>query len=246
MIHHSILEDIRTWYQTEFGKKILAAEQAKMAELLEDKFGYYLVEFTSLQQVFFSQYSPMAHKFKATDFCTSTYHQDQNLILVDFENLPFAPESLDAVILTHVLEFYEKPANLLAEIWTSLIPNGYLILLSFNPFSLWGLYKTLYAAETIPLSGHYYSYRYLSHLLTSHHFSVDDCIHASYNVPFTHSLSGQYDHFYFALAQFAWPHCANVNIILARKQVCAVKPLKFGWNTRLWEQAYPLKKAGTS
>jgi SAM-dependent methyltransferase len=246
MTPHSILEAIRIWYQTDFGQKVLAAEQAKMAELLENKFGYYLLEFSAMPDGFFSQFSPMSHKFTATDSALDLGHPKTNFAVIDFENLPFTPESLDAVILTHVLEFYEKPETLLAEIWTALIPNGYLILLSFNPFSLWGLYKALNHSSIIPFNGHYYSYHHLSQLLAWNNFSVDDCINTSYNVPFMQAFSGQCDHFYFALSQFAWPHCANVNIILARKQVCAVRQVKFRWDARLWEQAYPLKKVGTS
>lgn len=212
---------------------MLIEEQAQVCQLMEDKFGYYLVEFTLMPGVL-SQSSPIAHKFCMADSKVAFLESPQYGIIADFESLPFVPESLDLVILAHVLEFYEKPELLLSEIWNALIPNGYLLLLTFNPFSLWGLHEFIkhYHLPDLPQRGHYYSYYHLSNMLKFHDYYIDEFINFSYSVPTRFSLSKHAENVYFALSKFAWPNCGNVNLILARKQVAALTPIRLQWQTK--------------
>ncbi len=60
-------------------------------------------------------------------------------VLHRFEELPFASQSIDLVVLPHVLEFAESPHQVLREVERVLIPEGKLIISGFNPASLWGI-----------------------------------------------------------------------------------------------------------
>ncbi len=63
----------------------------------------------------------------------------QRLAIVhDFTELPFATQSLDLVVLPHVLEFASEPHQVLREVERVLIPEGQVIICGFNPASLWG------------------------------------------------------------------------------------------------------------
>lgn len=64
-------------------------------------------------------------------------------VLHHFEELPFASQSIDLVILPHVLEFAESPHQILREVERVLIPEGKLIISGFNPASLWGIRQAL-------------------------------------------------------------------------------------------------------
>jgi SAM-dependent methyltransferase len=64
---------------------------------------------------------------------------DADIIIADPYELPLKPESVDMALLTHVLEFVEKPQLILREIYQTLAPQGLLYVLGFNPFSLLGL-----------------------------------------------------------------------------------------------------------
>ncbi len=57
----------------------------------------------------------------------------------DLHELPLRNKSLDAVVLHHVLETSEDPRGAMREIARSLAPGGRLLIVSFNPWSLWGL-----------------------------------------------------------------------------------------------------------
>lgn len=59
------------------------------------------------------------------------------------EALPFASQSLDLLVLPHVMEYVDDPHRVLREAERVLIPEGRVVMTGFNPFSLWGLRQRL-------------------------------------------------------------------------------------------------------
>lgn len=57
----------------------------------------------------------------------------------DFDALPFDSSSLDLVVLPHVLERARDPHLALREVERVLMPEGRVVVVGFNPASLWGL-----------------------------------------------------------------------------------------------------------
>lgn len=64
-------------------------------------------------------------------------------LLCDFESLPFPSNSLDLVVLPHALELARDPHETLREVERVLVPEGRVIIVGFNPASLWGLWHRL-------------------------------------------------------------------------------------------------------
>ena len=59
-------------------------------------------------------------------------------LTLDYTELPFASQSMDLVVLPHVLEFSTDPHQVLREVERVLLPEGQVIICGFNPASLWG------------------------------------------------------------------------------------------------------------
>jgi len=57
--------------------------------------------------------------------------------------LPFASDSIDAVLLPHTLELVDDPYSVLREAERVLRPEGTLLICGFNPWSGWGLRRAL-------------------------------------------------------------------------------------------------------
>ena len=55
--------------------------------------------------------------------------------------LPLASDDIDAIFVPLLIEQSDLPHQLLREVVRSLRPGGKLILVTFNPISVWGLYK---------------------------------------------------------------------------------------------------------
>lgn len=61
----------------------------------------------------------------------------------DATALPFDSDSLDLVVLPFLLEFHNNPHQVLREARRVLRPEGQLLVVGFNPLSLWGLRNSI-------------------------------------------------------------------------------------------------------
>lgn len=132
------------WLQTPAGAYVRAWEQACLDELTADIFGFNAVQI-GLPQIDALAANRMPNKWQAATR-SSTREQlllgsgsRQIAVALDFAELPFASQSLDLVVLPHVLEFAAEPHQVLREVERVLIPEGQVIICGFNPASLWGV-----------------------------------------------------------------------------------------------------------
>lgn len=61
----------------------------------------------------------------------------------DFEYLPLPSNAIDVVLLHHALDFSLEPHKLLTEVARVVIPGGHIIIIVFDPLSLFGITKWL-------------------------------------------------------------------------------------------------------
>jgi len=126
------------WLQTPAGVYMRAWEQSCLDNLTADIFGYNAVQI-GMPQIDALAANRMPHKFLA-DRKTRTQAAPLRpvAITLDYTELPFASQSMDLVVLPHVLEFSTDPHQVLREVERVLIPEGQVIICGFNPASLWG------------------------------------------------------------------------------------------------------------
>ena len=63
--------------------------------------------------------------------------------VMELKHWPLADESVDFLICQHMLEFSSTPHQMAREISRVLSPNGYALIISFNPFSYWGMMQKM-------------------------------------------------------------------------------------------------------
>jgi SAM-dependent methyltransferase len=143
----------RDWLQTPPGRYLLECEQELLNVLVPDIFGYHALQ-VGVPELDGLRTNRMPHRWRA-----DTLHRgDAAQLVLDAEDLPFAAQSLDLVVLAHVLEFSEDPHQVLREVERVLIPEGRVLVLCLNPFSLWGLRQRLLrgiCAPYLPREGHF-------------------------------------------------------------------------------------------
>ena len=102
----------------------------------------------------------------------------------DFDALPFDSNSLDLVVLPHALELARDPHLALREVERVLVPEGRVLIVGFNPASLWGLRQRLgrlrrrLASDSqrdlfLPSAGEFMRYRRLRDWLRLLSFEVE-------------------------------------------------------------------------
>lgn len=125
------IENFAAWLETPQGRYVLGWAQEKTDLLAADIFGFNAVQL-GLPQIDFLRANRMPFRFTCCEreLCT---------VRSDFHHLPFATHSLDLVVLPHILEFDAHPHQILREVDRVLVPEGSVLVIGFNPFSLWGL-----------------------------------------------------------------------------------------------------------
>ncbi|MHA4871320.1 class I SAM-dependent methyltransferase [Duganella sp. PWIR1] len=126
------------WLQTPAGVYMRAWEQSCLDNLTADIFGYNAVQI-GMPEIDALAASRMPYKLLA-DRKTRAVRDNLRAVNVtlDYTELPFASQSVDLIVLPHVLEFSTDPHQVLREVERVLIPEGQVVICGFNPASLWG------------------------------------------------------------------------------------------------------------
>jgi SAM-dependent methyltransferase len=129
-----IRHQLESWYGQEGGLYLLQSTRDVLSGLLDTSFGYHILQLgvTRGHPLFTS--SPINHRI----YTTGAAGEGVTLLSRDDE-LPLESDSIDAVIAHHSLEFAENPHQVLREMQRVLTPQGHLLIIGFNPWSLHGL-----------------------------------------------------------------------------------------------------------
>lgn len=126
------------------GRYILRWEQAHLDCTVADIFGYHAVQL-GVPEIDTLRENRMPLRLCVSDRLAAQYAAAdapsgrQVAVITRFEELPFAAQSIDLVVMPHILEFAQEPHQVLREVDRVLVPEGQVVITGFNPASLWGL-----------------------------------------------------------------------------------------------------------
>ena len=128
------------WLQSPPGQYVLRWEQKCFDHIVADVFGFHAVQIglpqiNALSENRMPLQALLLHANDNREYATQ-FHW--HLIEGNTSELPFANESIDLMVLPHVLEFAADPHQILREVDRVLRPEGRLVISGFNPASLWG------------------------------------------------------------------------------------------------------------
>ena len=135
------IDALETWFRGPLGQTILADEQQHIDDAIADLYGFHLLQMSVNRDLDLSHNSTIQHRFS---LAPAVKPQNKNIAaLAEGERIPLESESVDVVVLHHTLEFSKHPHQLLRETERVVIPRGHVLIVSFNPFSWMGLWKSL-------------------------------------------------------------------------------------------------------
>ena len=132
------------WLTSPLGAYLLQWEQRYLDTVVADVFGFHAVQL-GLPELDALRANRMPHRWRADAVqpLSAGVGPSQPLSAVslncDFDALPFDSQSLDLVVLPHALELARDPHLTLREVERVLRPEGRVVIIGFNPTSLWGL-----------------------------------------------------------------------------------------------------------
>ena len=166
---------IEEWYQSPLGEKTFSAEKLSVNEIISRLFGYHILQIGLESQNLIDE-SPAGHKI----IFSSAWYPGVRKAVTDCERLPLASDSIDAIVLYHALDFTDDSHELLREVTRVLRPGGQMLIIGFNPVSIWGMWRLFKRKKSLPWKGRFLSIRRLSdwlRLLNLHIDSINTCVH---------------------------------------------------------------------
>lgn len=211
------------WLETAQGRYVLEWEQSLSDAAVADVFGFNALQL-GLAQCDFLRGNRIPLRQKAGESGPVD-------VLCEFPALPFASHSTDLVVLPHILEFHPDAHQILREIERILIPEGQLIVVGFNPFSLWGVRNRLERSGNFPWNGNYLSITRLKDWLKLLGFEVDRGTLGCFAPPCDQQAWLRRWHFMDAGGVHWWSFPGGVYLLRAIKRTHAMRLITPKWSS---------------
>lgn len=234
------------FWQSPLGRSVVQAEQALLQPWLEKSRGYHLLWIGGRSAVDALQASPIRHQMEWRPTLETADHSA--CLVADPAYLPLPDESVDCVLLVHSLEVLERPHALLKEAARVLLSKGEMLIVGFNPWSLWGSLKWMpswmqptqltlfHQASLLPLNK-------LDDWLTFVDLQRDECQRGFYRPPCTRektlSRLARLDQ---KFTQRQWPLNGIYVLKVSKRLGCPIQPLRRQQKTG-WMPAQPVSSA---
>lgn len=218
---------LRDWFAGPVGAYLLAQERQHVERVLPDLFGYHLAQVCMPGMVDLGESSRIHHRILLGIDGGAT----ASAVVADPQSLPLATDSVDVLLLPHVLEFVPSPHRVLREAERTLIGEGHLLVLAFNPWSVWGLWHYLLAwRRRPPWSGRFYTVARLHDWLSLLDFEVVSVERFAFCPPLRRAV-GRYE-WLEHLGAALWSRLGAAVLVVARKRVLPLTPVRHRWQSR--------------
>jgi len=225
---------LRRWFGTELGGAVARAEGEELERVLPNLFGYHLLQVGAPMQEQLLDSSKITHRVVMDDTppLPGVGQGEGRLQGVSYQ-LPIASDSLDVVLLPHTLEFADEPHEVLREAERVLIPEGHVVILCFNPFSLFGLRRLLTGwCDESPWNGHFYSTLRIKDWLALLGFDTVLVRNYFFRPPLQHRRLMRALVRMESIARRFWAPLGGGYILVAKKRVATLTPIKPRWRSR--------------
>jgi SAM-dependent methyltransferase len=216
------------WFATPLGRYLRHREQTYFDATLADIFGYHALQI-GLPECPFLQASRITTR-------VSIDLEEPAQVLADPHWLPFADNSMDLIVLPHVLEFTDEPHQLLREAYRVIRPEGQLLIAGFNPFSLFGAKRYFGREQSMPWNGNFIALYRLKDWLALLGFEVTGGALDCYAPPFAQEKWLRRFAFFERAGDRWWPIAGGVYIIQAVKRVHGMRLVTPAWRTATTRQ----------
>ena len=217
--------DTDAWFSTPLGQYLLGRERAYFDRIVADLFGY------NALQIGLPEFD-MLHVSRIPLRCHVAPRGDVDLA-ADPKDLPIASNSIDVVLLPHVLEFDEHPHQILREVHRVLMPEGRVVISCFNPWSLWGFRRLLRRTQGYPWDGRFINLPRMKDWLALLGLEVVAGQMSCYAPPFRQQKWLDRFHFMEAAGDRWWPIAGGVYFLEAVKRVRGLRLIMPKWSDRL-------------
>lgn len=224
------LEALAGWLETPLGHQVARVERDCVDRMIENSFGHFLVQVGCVGD-FGGAFEHSRIRSRVLLSETPCPHWDGSPLRAKPAELPFAPASIDALLLPHTLDFAVQPQRVLREAERVLIPEGRILIIGFNPLSAWGLRRGAGRHRRPPWCGNQLTSSRLIDWLDLLGFQLEVREWLLFRPPLRSAFSSRLDWIENAGARW-WPLLGGIYVMRAVKRVSLSTPLRPLWKRR--------------
>ncbi len=228
-------QELRDWYDTSLGKLLLKQEQAVLDMVLSNLFGYHLLQVGRPNSADLTRSSRITHRMEL-DLDPNTKVEPPRGVercIAEHHHLPMLSDSLDLVLLPHALELSAEPHQVLREVERTLIPEGHVVILGFNPLSMWGIRRAVSRWRgRLPWCSHFYTPTRVKDWLALLGFDTVVARGYFFRPPFSQQGLMERLQFVERAGGRAGLMLAGAYALVAKKRVTTLTPIRPRWRPR--------------
>ena len=226
----AVYAELSQWFCQPPGSLLAQLEAELLARVLPDLFGYHIVQLGRYHGADLLTSSRITHQL-VVDFAPRSNTPADLLSCEDA--LPIAANSIDVLVLPHVLEYATDARRVLREAERVLIGEGHIVMLVFNRWSWFGLTSLLRGwLGHAPWHGRFIGANRVKDWLQLLGFDIVKLARAGYRPPLRHVGLNRRLAFLEKLGAYCWPVFGNAYMVVAKKRVEGITPLKTSWRQR--------------
>ena len=226
-------QQFQFWYTSSLGKRLAACEKKILDQCLPDLFGYFLLQ-CGCPEIRSEKNAGEWLKSSrvSTRYCLDFFNNQGVSCQASPAMLPIQSDSLDIVVLPHVLDFSSEPHQVLREVERILIAEGHVVILGFNPWSLWNISrKFLFWTKQAPWNARFLSSARVVDWLALLGFDVVKRQSYFYLPPIQNENIINKLGILERIGQRIWPKFGAGYVLVARKRVQTLTPIRPRWRS---------------
>jgi SAM-dependent methyltransferase len=219
--YNGVRSSLSSWLATSQGAYVLDWEFAQFDSAVEDVFGFRAVQ-VGLPEVDFLRQNRIPYRF-------SLALEPGAALAADPLQIPLASQSVDLVVLPHVLEFHPHPHEVLREVERVLMPEGHVVISGFNTASLWRMRQIFSFDKNSPWDAKFIGLLRLREWLRLLGFELNGGMFGCYAPPFRQNRWLERFAFMEKAGARWWPIAGGIYVVRAVKRVQGMRVVTPAW-----------------
>jgi len=220
--YSGVRSSLSEWLAAPQGRYILDWELAQFDSATEDVFGFRAAQL-GLPEVDFLRQNRIPFRFTLA-------LEPGGAVAADPLQLPLGGQSVDLLVLPHLLEYHNEPFQVLREVERALRPEGRVVISGFNTLSMWRL-RQIFAGSRAgaPWDAKFISLLRLKDWLQLLGFELDGGVIGRYVPPFGHERWMRRFAFMDKAGARWWPFRGAMYVLRAIKRVHGMRVITPAW-----------------
>jgi SAM-dependent methyltransferase len=236
--YFSALRKMSEWYRTPLGKVLLQHEKKYYDDEIKKTFGFNLLQLGGdVSEEFWVNTSisnriivyPELTTAAASNIDNSANGDKRSVysVIAEYEELPFLYDSIDVVVISHILEFIKNPHLVLEEAYHVLGSQGKLIVFSFNPRSFLEIWRIFHGnKKEVPWLGRFINASRMRKWLGELGFSIIKYRTFCFEFPIAKQHASKHSTVIERVGAFICPFLGGISMFVAEKRLTALTPIK--------------------